>query len=70
MMGDVTTASVGGGRLVSRTGRYKSLVTVGLAAATLSFAALAWSALADRGVANSEVILVVLGLGSGYRSPI
>src|SRR6202034_1520967 len=60
MMGGVITASIGGGRLVSRTGRYRSLVTVGLAAATLSFAALAWSALMDGGVAISEVILVVL----------
>jgi hypothetical protein len=70
MMGGVITALIGGGRLVSRTWRYKSLVSVGLPAPTLSFEALAWSALTDGGVANSEVILVVLGWGSGYHSPI
>jgi EmrB/QacA subfamily drug resistance transporter len=69
MMGGVIVASIGGGRLVSRTGRYRSLVTVGLAAATLSFAALAWSALTGGGVAISEFILVVLGLGIGVSFP-
>jgi MFS family permease len=69
MMGGVIVASIGGGRLVSRTGRYRSLVTVGLAAATLSFAALAWSAVTGGGVAVSEFILVVLGLGIGVSFP-
>jgi EmrB/QacA subfamily drug resistance transporter len=65
MMGGVIVASIGGGRLVSHTGRYKSLVTVGLLAAALSFATLAWSARTGGGVAISEVILIVLGLGIG-----
>ncbi|WP_428484461.1 MDR family MFS transporter [Rhodopila sp.] len=69
MMGGVIVASVGGGRLVSRTGRYKALVTCGLLAATLSFATLAWSAVAGGGVAISEAILAVLGLGIGVTFP-
>jgi MFS family permease len=69
MMGGVIVASVGGGRLVSHTGRYKSLVTAGLLAATLSFATLAWSAQVGGGVAISEVILAVLGLGIGVSFP-
>ncbi|MEJ1979069.1 MAG: MDR family MFS transporter [Acetobacteraceae bacterium] len=69
MMGGVIIASVAGGRLVSRTGRYKALVTVGLLAAALSFAALSWSARAGGGVAISEVILAVLGLGIGVSFP-
>ncbi len=69
MMGGVIIASVGGGRLVSHTGRYKTLVTVGLLAATLSFATLAWSAWTGGGVAMGEVTLVVLGLGIGVTFP-
>ena len=69
MMGGVIVASAGSGRLVSRTGRYKSLVTVGLFAATLSFATLAWSALTGGSAAMGEVILVVLGLGIGVSFP-
>ncbi len=69
MMGGVIVASIGGGRFVSRTGRYKSLVTVGLLAAALSFGTLAWSAQAGGGVAISEAILAVLGLGIGVSFP-
>jgi EmrB/QacA subfamily drug resistance transporter len=69
MMGGVIVASVLGGRLVSHTGRYKSLVTAGLLAAALSFATLAWSAQAGGGAAIGELILAVLGLGIGVSFP-
>jgi hypothetical protein len=69
MMGGVIISSVMGGRLVSRTGRYKSLVTAGLFAATLSFVALSWSAEAGGGAVTSELILAVLGLGIGVSFP-
>ncbi len=69
MMGGVITASVFGGRLVSRTGRYKLLVTIGLAAAALSFAALSWSARTGGGAGAGEAILAVLGLGIGVSFP-
>jgi MFS family permease len=54
---------------LSHTGRYKALVTTGLLAAALSFAALAWSAQAGGSAAMGEVILVVLGLGIGVTFP-
>ena len=69
MMGGVIVASFGGGRFVSRTGRYKLLPVLGLAAATLSFAALAWAARAGTGVPPIECILVVMGLGIGCVMP-
>jgi len=69
MMGGVIVASVLGGRLVSRTGHYKTLVTLGLLAATLSFAALAWTAEAGGGAVLSEIILAALGLGIGVSFP-
>jgi MFS family permease len=69
MMGGVIIASVGSGRIVSRTGRYKGLVTVGLFVATLSFAALGWSARTGGGIPASEAILVALGLGIGVSFP-
>jgi EmrB/QacA subfamily drug resistance transporter len=69
MMGGVIVASVVGGRLVSRTGRYKTLVTIGLFAAAAGFGALAWSADTGGGVAIAEVILAVLGLGIGVTFP-
>ena len=69
MMGGVIVASIAGGRWVSRTGHYKTLVTIGLLAAALSFATLAWSAETGGGVAMAEAILVVLGLGVGVSFP-
>jgi EmrB/QacA subfamily drug resistance transporter len=69
MMGGVIIASVGGGRLVSRTGRYKALITAGLFVATLSFAAMSWTARSGDGVAVSEIILAFLGLGIGVSFP-
>jgi EmrB/QacA subfamily drug resistance transporter len=69
MMGGVIVASIAGGRRVSRTGRYKALVTVGLFAATLSFCALGWSAVVGGSAWMGEAILVVLGLGIGVSFP-
>ncbi len=69
MMGGVIVASFGGGRFVSRTGRYKLLPVLGLAAATLSFAALAWAARNATGIPPIECILVVMGLGIGCVMP-
>jgi predicted MFS family arabinose efflux permease len=69
MMGGVIVASVAGGRVVSRTGRYKTMVTVGLLLAALCFAALAWSAESGGGAAMSEIILSLLGLGIGVSFP-
>ena len=69
MMGGVIVASFVGGRLVSRTGRYKMFPVFGLMAATLSYAALAWTV--RRGVRPLpvEMVLVVMGLGIGLVMP-
>jgi len=69
MMGGVIVASVVGGRLVSRTGRYKIFPVFGLLAATLSYAALAWSVRSGIHPLPVEAALVVMGLGIGLVMP-
>jgi MFS family permease len=69
MMGGVIVASFTGGRLVSKTGRYKLFPVLGLAAATLSYSALAWAVCHDIGLPTIEVVLVVMGLGIGLVMP-
>ncbi len=69
MMGGVIVASFTGGRLMSRTGRYKRFPVLGLFAATLSYAALGWAALAGIAAPFIEAILVVMGLGIGLVMP-
>ncbi len=69
MMGGVIVASFAGGRMVSRTGRYKLFPVVGLAAATLSYAALSVATQAGAGPAPIEAVLVVMGLGIGLVMP-
>jgi hypothetical protein len=69
MMDGVIVASVGGGQLVSHTGRYKLLITPGLLAAPLCFAMLAWTAESGGRIPADEVTLVVLGLGIGVSFP-
>jgi MFS family permease len=69
MMGGVIVASFTGGRLVSRTGRYKLLPVLGLLAATLSYILLAWSTQAGIGALPIEATLVIMGLGIGFVMP-
>ncbi|WP_158746308.1 MDR family MFS transporter [Acidisphaera sp. L21] len=69
MMGGVIIASYTGGRLVSRTGRYKLFPVLGLAAATLSYATLAWAVRNDLNPPLIEAVLVVMGLGIGLVMP-
>jgi EmrB/QacA subfamily drug resistance transporter len=69
LMGGVITASITGGRIVSRTGRYKIMPVCGLATVTLSFLMLAWAAHSAIGVPLIEGVLVVLGLGIGMVMP-
>jgi EmrB/QacA subfamily drug resistance transporter len=68
MVGIVTSAIVGG-RMVSRTGRYKKLPVSGLAAASLAFFALGWSTMSGQGIAVIEPLMIVLGLGLGLVMP-
>jgi EmrB/QacA subfamily drug resistance transporter len=69
MTGGVVVASFLGGRLVSRTGRYKIFPVVGLAAATLAFLAVMWAAVAGASISFVEVSLVALGMGFGFVMP-
>ncbi len=69
MMGGVIVASFVGGRQVSRTGRYKLYPVLGLFAATLSYAALAWTVHAGTDTLSIELVLMLIGLGLGFVMP-
>ena len=69
MTGGVVVASFLGGRLVTRTGRYKIFPVVGLAAATLAFLAVMRAATAGASLGFLEISLVVLGAGFGLVMP-
>jgi EmrB/QacA subfamily drug resistance transporter len=69
MMGGVIVASVTGGRLVSRFGRYKIFPVIGLILGTGSFLTLAWSALTGAPTTIIEIALVTLGGGLGLVMP-
>ena len=69
LMGGVIVASVVGGRLLSRTGRYKFLPVTGLSVACAAFLLLAWLALSRSSVFPLELSLVGLGIGLGLVMP-
>jgi EmrB/QacA subfamily drug resistance transporter len=69
MTGGVVVASFLGGRLVSRTGRYKIFPVVGLAAATLAFLAVMCASVTGAGMGFIEISLVILGAGFGLVMP-
>lgn len=69
LMGGVIVASVVGGRLLSRTGRYKFLPVTGLSVACVAFAFLSWLAQSGGPVLALELSLVGLGLGLGLVMP-
>ena len=69
LMGGVIVASVVGGRLLTRTGRYKFLPVTGLCAAVVAFLVLAWLAHGGGATGFLELALVGLGLGLGLVMP-
>ncbi|HVP60514.1 MAG TPA: MDR family MFS transporter [Myxococcaceae bacterium] len=69
LMGGVIVASVVGGRLVTRTGRYKFLPVTGLSVACAAFLLLAWLAQSRASLLPLELSLVGLGLGLGLVMP-
>jgi EmrB/QacA subfamily drug resistance transporter len=70
LMAGVILTSVTGGRLVSRTGRYKIFPVIGLFLASASFLAIALSAENAVGVTPLVIALIVLGAGFGFVMPI
>jgi EmrB/QacA subfamily drug resistance transporter len=69
MMGGVILASFIGGRMVSRTGRYKRFPVFGLAAAASAYLMMGWAAADGLPLGSIEVILIVMGLGIGFVMP-
>ena len=69
MMGGVIFASFVGGRLVSKTGRYKPFPVFGLAAATSAYLAMGWAAAHGTAVGWIAAILVAMGVGIGFVMP-
>ena len=58
-----------GGRLVSRTGRYKIFPVVGLACVSSALLVVMWAATVGAGVPVMEVALSLLGFGFGFVMP-
>jgi EmrB/QacA subfamily drug resistance transporter len=58
-----------GGRLVSRSGRYKIFPVIGLALATCSLLGLMWASATGAGLLVIEASLVTLGFGFGFVMP-
>ncbi len=69
MTGGLIATSFIGGRLVSRTGKYKIYPVVGLGCASLSFIVVMWAAASNAGIGVIEASLVVLGCGFGLVMP-
>ena len=69
LMGGVIVASVVGGRMLTRTGRYKFLPVTGLAVACAMFLLLAWLAGSGGSELSLEMSLVGLGVGLGLVMP-
>ncbi len=69
LMAGVLVASILGGQFVTRTGRYKVLPVLGLAASAGAFLAMAWLAAKAEGSGAMEICLVTLGLGLGFAMP-
>ncbi|HEY1722272.1 MAG TPA: MDR family MFS transporter [Magnetospirillaceae bacterium] len=69
LMGGVIVSSIVGGRLVSRTGRYKWFLVGGLFTSMVAFGLLAWAATARWDRWTLEACLVGVGLGVGLAMP-
>jgi predicted MFS family arabinose efflux permease len=69
MTGGLIATSFIGGRLVSRTGRYKIYPVVGLGCASFSFIVVMWAAASNSGLGVIEAALIALGCGFGLVMP-
>jgi EmrB/QacA subfamily drug resistance transporter len=69
LMGGLIIASVIGGRLVTKTGRYKIFPVIGMALTTAAFILMSHAALAGAGANAFDALLVCLGAGMGLVMP-
>jgi EmrB/QacA subfamily drug resistance transporter len=69
MMVGMVLASVFNGRVISKTGKYKSVQVVGMAVAVLAFAVLAWGIGSGAGYFVIEPAIFFLGAGLGLVMP-
>jgi EmrB/QacA subfamily drug resistance transporter len=69
LMGGLIVSSVLGGRLVTKTGKYKRFPVAGLAIGALAYPAMAWASVHDVSANGFDALLVVLGLGIGLIMP-
>ena len=69
LMAGLIVSSVIGGRLVTRTGRYKIFPIIGLTLATLSFASMSYAAILGASANAFDTLLVALGAGIGLVMP-
>ncbi|NYE60226.1 EmrB/QacA subfamily drug resistance transporter [Duganella sp. 1224] len=69
MMVGLVISSALGGRVLSKSGRYKPAQVAGLTLATLSFGALAWGIAGSAGYMVLEPAIFVLGAGLGLVMP-
>jgi MFS family permease len=69
MMGGLIISSVLGGRLVTRTGRYKRFLVGGLSFSACAFFGMSAAALLGASANLFDVLLVLLGLGMGLVLP-
>ena len=69
LMAGVIIASFSGGRIVSRTGRYKIFPVIGLALATAGMIGMVWATRTLPGLFGMEMPLFFVGLGVGFVMP-
>jgi predicted MFS family arabinose efflux permease len=69
LMAGVIIASFSGGRIVSRTGRYKIFPVMGLAIATMGMLGMSWAVHSLPGLLGMEFPLFCVGLGVGFVMP-
>jgi MFS family permease len=69
LMAGVIIASFSGGRIVTRTGRYKIFPVIGLAIATIGLVGMSWATRILPSLVLMELPLFFVGLGVGFVMP-
>ncbi len=69
MVGGIMLASIGSGQIISRTGRYKIFMQIGIILATAAMAALV-TLTPEKSFLYEAIIIIPLGLGMGVMMPV